>query len=84
MKRTDWLVLFAEQKKSAHGPDVGACRSDVVAGGEDRPFPVALPRSRGRVPAAIREPQNRQVWVRARVCQRVGPRGLREAAHQMR
>ena len=50
---------------------------------------IALFRSlfRGRddvYPAAIREPQNGPVWLRARLCQRVGPWRVREAAHQMR
>ena len=78
----DWVRT--PEAESTHGPEPGACRSDIVAADEDRSLPFALSRSRRRVPAAIREPQDRQVWVRARMCQRVDPRGVREATHQMR
>ena len=44
----------------------------------------SLFRGRDDVPAAIREPQNGPVCIRARLCQRVGPWRVREAAHQMR
>ena len=86
--RNDEGTLAASRRLSTpnqpHGPVLAVCRSDIAVGSEDRPFPVAFSRSRRRVPAAIREPQNRPVRVRARLCQRVGPWRLREASHQMR
>ena len=56
----------------------------VVVRGQDRALPIAVPRSRGRLPAPIREPEDRQVRLRARLRERVGARHLREAAHQVR
>jgi addiction module HigA family antidote len=78
-----WAAPRPEQRNQPHGPALEACRSGIVAGGEDRPVPVALPRPRRRVPAAIRKPQDRQGSVCARMCQRMGPRRLRQAAHPM-
>ena len=77
-------LLSLSRRNQPHGSDLGACRSDIVAAGEDHPFSVALQRPRRRVPAAIREPQDGPVWLRSRLCQRVGPWRVREAAHQMR
>jgi hypothetical protein len=84
LKRQNGTAHRRRVRNQAHGPDLGASRSDVVAAGEDRPFSVALPRSRRCVPAPIREPQDGPVWLRSGLCQRVGPRRVREAAHQMR
>ena len=72
------------ERNQLHGSALGAYRSDLGAADEDRPFPIALPRSRRRVPAPIREPEDRKGWIRSRMCQRVGPRRVREATHQVR
>jgi hypothetical protein len=46
---------------------------------------IAIFRSlfRGREDASVREPQDREIRLRASVRQRMGSRHLREAAHQM-
>ena len=62
----------------------GSVDQTSSSAGEDRAVSVALPRPRRRLPASIREPEDGQVRVCARLRQRMGAGHLREAAHQMR
>ena len=84
LKWEDWAASRRCRRVDVDGPDSGLRQSDIVVAGQDRAVPVAVPRSRRRLPASIREPEDGQVWLCARLRQRVGARHLREAAHQVR
>ncbi len=80
------VVTMTSSRRSERiiGSDSTSRAAALLVGGEDRPIPFAVPRTRGRVSASIREPENRQVRLRPSLCQRVGTGHLRKTAHQVR